>query len=690
MHSALDFKANHLLKSLFRGVLGLGLLYPIQAIAATDVTEFSLEELMGMEITSVAKKSQPLSEAAAAIYVITREHIRRSGMTSIPELLRMVPGLQVAHIDSNKWAISSRGFNGRWSNKLLVLMDGRTLYNPMFSGVYWDVQGTIIEDIERIEVIRGSGGAIWGANAMNGVINIITRHSRDTQSGFVSVRSGEHEQGARVRFGSNIGENGTFRAYATTDDFDEFADSGETSAYDAWEIQRIGLRTDWALDTDSELTIQADAYKGDMKQMLGNLESAFSSPQFLPTDSQLDGNNLLFRWNSNLKNNSSWSFQGYFDRAERSNTYISELIDTYDFEFQYNFSIDNIHQINWGVSARRINDKIIGDFTVSFDPFSEQQNLYTAFIQDDISLNDELSLTIGSKFEHTSTIKKDIEVQPSVRMLWRLDDTSSLWAAVGRSITAPSRVYRDITINVAAFASPFVDPDGPGPLPTGAPIVISIVGDNEVDSEVVKSVELGYRSHLSENVSFDSTLFYNSYDRLHSTEQSFAYGGSPAPTHLIMLRTFDNQMRGKTFGIELSAKWQVSTDWRIDGSYSWINIDTNLLPNSTDVNSVDDTELVTPEHQLQLHAYWDISDMLQLDVAAYYVDEIRVRGVNERKVIADYTRLDIRLGWHLSKTIEVNLVGQNLLEKQHVEFVSSDSLGTEVPRSIYLQIKKLF
>jgi len=305
-------------------------------------------------------------------------------------------------------------------------------------------------------------------------------------------------------------------------------------------------------------------------------------------------------------------------------------------------------------------------------------------------LSKDVILTIGSKFEHAETIAKDIEIQPSIRVLWRVDEKSSLWGAIGRSLSTPSRIYRDITINTTAFSSPTVDPDGPGPLPAGAPVLISIIGDDEVESETVKTFELGYRSQAGAEVSFDGTLFYNRYDALHTSERSFAYGGFPVPTHAIILSTFDNQMQGKTYGIELSVKWQATDDWRVDASYSLIKINNSLLPGSTDILSVDESESTTPRHQFQLHSHWNISDILKLDMAAYYVDKINVRNVDGRGDVPGYTRFDLRLGWQLSKTVEVNLVGQNLLEDQHVEFLTTDVVSGEVPRSLYLGVRKTF
>ena len=683
--------SNKAIKTYFIGSLSILLpLLSVNTLATeeTDITHFSLEELMNMEVSSVAKKNQPMSDAAAAIYVITSEDIRRSGLASIPELLRLVPGMQVAHIDGNKWAISSRGFNSRWASKLLVLMDGRTLYNPMFSGVYWDVQGTVINDIERIEVIRGSGGAVWGANAMNGVINIITRHSRDTQNGLITASVGDLNNNIDVRFGGQISDNAWFKVYAQSEDKDDFNPPDDNNAHDAQDMKRLGFKTDWSFNSGSELSIHGDTYRGDVKSTRGDLENVYSSAQFIPVEIEVTGSNLVARYSKKLSENSSWTIQGYIDKAKRLDSSTKESVDTYDLEFQHNFSISDSQVFNWGLSYRSIDDSITGDFTVIFDPISSKQELYGAFFQDEIKFSENATLTFGSKFEHNYIT--GIEAQPSIRMLWGLAENQRLWASWGKSVATPARVFSDIRINAAAFSSPYVDPDGPGPLPAGAPILVSIVGNKNIKSEYMESLELGYRNQLDDKISIDATVFHNHYSQLHSSERSFAIEGTPFPTHAVIFSTFDNLMEGESYGIELSTKFQIQPDWRIDGSFNWIYMDFNLLEVSTDETRIADTEDVVPKKQLQLHSYWDINDDISFNLSLYYVDKINVRNAVERADISAYTRLDLALSWQITDTLDMSIVGQNLLDDGHIEFYATDVLSTEVPRSFYLRINKQF
>jgi len=669
-------------------LLGAAMLGATTAQAATDLFQLSLEELLSMEITSVSKKGQPLSEAAAAIYVITQDDIRRSGMTTIPELLRMVPGLHVAQIDANKWAISSRGFNGRWANKLLVLIDGRSLYTPLFSGVYWDIQDTLLEDIERIEVIRGPGGSLWGANAVNGVINIITKHSRDTQGGLVTARAGNGEKSASMRHGSALGGNGWFRAYAKTVDHDNFVDSNEDDSYDDWNQQRAGFRADWEPTTQDTLTLQGDIYKGDSNQETGYLADLLSTATFEQDTIKQDGGNLLFRWRRTLEEGSEFELQTYFDHAERKDITLGQKIDTFDLDLQHRFQATEFHEISWGLGYRIIDDDIDSTFTVSFDPATRHTEVYSAFIQDEIRLRDNLRLTMGSKFEHNDFT--GFEYQPSARLLWLASQEHTFWGALSRAVRTPARTDEDIRINIVSFSSPFVDPDGPGPLPVGATSLLSILGNKQVKSEEVIAFELGYRGQPRSDISLDISAFYNDYDNLVTGETSFLLETTPAPDHALIARSFDNQLQGVSYGLELVTSWQVNSNWRLHGGYTWQKLDMKLDSTSTDVNNAGDREDTNPEQQFQLRSHWDINDKLELDVALYFVDSIKPRDSTGLVNVPSYERLDMRIAWQPEKNLELSLAGQNLLDDQHPEYFSSDISPTEVPRTLYAQIKYLF
>jgi iron complex outermembrane receptor protein len=657
-------------------LLGAALLLGASAQAATDLYQLSFEEVMSIEITSVAKKSQSLSEAAAAVYVITQEDIRRSGMTSIPELLRMVPGLHVASIDANKWAIASRGFNSRWSNKLLVLMDGRTLYTPLFSGVYWDVQDTPLEDIERIEVIRGPGGTLWGANAVNGVINIITKHSRDTQGLLLSARAGDNEQGGTLRYGGALGDAGWLRAYAKYDDYGSFPDEEGEKAHDSWDIQQAGFRADWELGHRDELTLQGDLYMGDAEQTVGTFQGAGVPGLYQQDSADLRGGNLLLHWRHTLDEVSDWEFKVYFDRTERDDITLEQRIDTFDLDFQHRFPLTGNQEMVWGLGYRRIEDSIDNSVTVLFDPDSRSQDLYSAFIQDEIRLGDQLRLTLGSKFEHNEYT--GFEYQPSARLLWQVAEEHSLWGAVSRAVRTPTRSDSDIQINVTGFpAGPF-----PGQL--------SIFGSDNIVSEDLLAFELGYRGKPHQDLSLDVAAFYHQYDDLLSSESDEIFIAFPTPLALSS-RTFENQLEGESYGVELAAIWQATSWWRLHAGYAWQQIDVRLDSTSTDETSVFTREESNPQHQFQLRSQWNLRHDLEFDASAYYVDGIELQGPGGEEVdLPSYTRLDARLGWRPAKNIEFSLAGQNLLQDRHAEFLTRDVISSEVPRTLYGQIKVQF
>ncbi|MBA3036267.1 MAG: TonB-dependent receptor, partial [Desulfobacterium sp.] len=386
--------------------------------SSTDLTELSIRDLMEIEITTVSKKSQKLANTAAAAFVITQEDIRRSGVTSIAEALRMVPGLQVARIDANKWAISSRGFNGRYANKLLVLMDGRSVYSPLFSGVFWDIQDTLLEDIDRIEVIRGPGAALWGANAVNGVINIITKNSHDTKGGLISGGVGTEEKySGNFRFGDSLGENASYRFFGKYYDRDEAKLASGHDAADGWDIYTFGFRTDWNPTTTDSVMFQGNHYRSDDGQTMTvpTLSAPYSTT--FNEDAKADGINFLFRWDRTLSDKSDMTLQLYYDRAKQQQTVLSETRDTYDFDFQHRFFPWEIHEVVWGLGFRLTSNDTKSSFAISVDPKSSTDNLLSAFVQDDITIvEDYLRVTLGAKIEYNDYT--GFEFQPNIRTLW--------------------------------------------------------------------------------------------------------------------------------------------------------------------------------------------------------------------------------------------------------------------------------
>jgi iron complex outermembrane receptor protein len=638
-----------------------------------DLTELSLEELMNLEVTTVARKEQKLSEAAAAIFVITQEDIRRSGATHIPEALRMVPGLDVARIDANKWAITARGLNARFANKLLVLVDGRSVYNPLFSGVYWDVQDPLLSDVERIEVIRGPAGTLWGANAVNGVINIITKSAKDTQGGLVNAGGGNEERGfGDVRYGGKLG-GAYYRVYAKYFNEDNFATASGQDAHDAWDVGRGGFRVDWDIAYHDSLTVQGDYYRGDFGDQVTIPSLAPPFEQTIVGDFPMVGGNFLGRWKHLFSDTSGMALQFYYDRTERKDAVHREIRDTLDLEFQHRFALGRRQEIVWGLGYRFTVDDLRGSAFVSFDPASRADHLFSAFVQNELTLVDRrLRLTLGSKFEHNDYT--GFEVQPNARLLWTPGGPHTIWAAVSRAVRTPSRFEDDVRVTLAAFPGP--SPACPAPL-----CEVVAFGDRDVKAESLLAYEVGYRVLPTPWLSLDLAAFYNIYDDLRTSEPGVPFFESrpPAPRLVFPFRTA-NRMDGEIYGVELATNWAVTDRWRLGLGYSWLQVQLHRDPSSSDA-AAENAEGDSPEHQFKVRSYLDLPYRLQFDVALYYVDKLANRQV------PSYTRVDARLAWHPTEALEVSLGLQNLFDDRHREFGPSLLVNpTEIERSVYGKI----
>lgn len=646
-----------------------------------DITELSLEELMEIKITSVAKKPQKMYNAAAAIFVITQDDIRRSGVTSIPEALRMAPGLEVARIDANKWAITSRGFNGRFANKLLVLIDGRSVYTPLFSGVFWEMKDTMLEDVERIEVIRGPGATLWGANAVNGVINIITKQARETQGGLATASIGTEDRGSgSVRYGATVGDNAFFRVYAKYLNRDNAVFAGGSEADDDWNVTRGGFRLDWETSVNDSWTLQGDVYDGHDGQTVAL--PSLSSPylESFAEDNEIGGGNLLTRWKRIFSKSSDMALQVYYDRTENKDSTLGEKRNTFDIDFQHRFILDERHEIMWGAGYRYSRDKIDNTFSVIYDPDSREDNLYSAFVQDDITLiKERLRLTLGAKFEHNDYTGS--EFQPNARLLITPDQRHTAWAAVSRSVRTPSRAEHDVRINTET-----VPPDSASN-PTSLPVLVTAQGDRNFESEELVAYELGYRVLATDKVFIDIATFYNVYDNLRTLETgSASLESSPTPMHLVLPSTTGNKMNGETYGVEFAADWRPLDWWRFQAAYSYLEIQLHLDEDSMDTIS-ENAEGESPQNQFSLRSSMDLSGDTDLDLWIRYVDELPALNVES------YVSLDARLSRKLRKDLVISIVGRNLLDSQRSEFGTPlfvSTLPTEVERSVYGKIEWSF
>ncbi len=638
-----------------------------------DLTALEIEQLMNIDVTSVSKKEQSLLESPAAIYVITPEDIRRSGHLSIPETLRMVPGLQVARIDSNKWAISSRGFNGRYAKKLLVLMDGRSVYTPTFSGVYWDVQDTLLEDLDRVEVIRGPGASVWGANAVNGVINVISKSAKDTHGLLATAGGGTEDLGfGGIRYGGQAGEDLHYRVYGKYFTRDDFVDRQAHDTDDEWDMIRGGFRLDWDASSRDLITTQGDLYYGELGATTTVLTLTSPFSRTVEDTAEAFGGNLLGRWTRKLTEDSSLSVQIYYDRTERREVISEQDNDTLDLDFQHGFHLGAIQELQWGLGYRLVVDRIkIGSPDLgSLDPVRRSVDLFSAFLQDEVTLIDDvLKLIVGTKLEHNDYT--GFELQPSGRLVLTPNNHSAVWFAASRAVSTPSRALNDSHLNT-------VEQSG---------VIVALNGDKGFRSEDLLAFELGYRVQPVSNFSLDLASFYNIYDDLTTFEPGAPFfNPNPAPGHVELPLRADNKSQGETYGIEGGASWSPTSWWKLNAGFTFLKVHLHPDGNSADATA-NDGEGLSPKHQAHLRSYMNLPHNLELDTLAYYVDHLSTSDVPH------YIRLDVRLGWAPlgDDRLRLSLAFQNILDDRHPEFGSElYTTSTEVERSVYAQISWRF
>ena len=632
-----------------------------------DLTAIAIEDLMNLTVTSVSRKEQRLYNSAAAVFVITQEDIRRSGVTSIPEALRMAPGLEVARIDANKWAISSRGFNGRFASKMLVLMDGRTVYTPLFSGVFWDSQDTLLDDIERIEVIRGPGATLWGANAVNGIINIITRHADDTVGGLVAAGGGTQERVfASARYGVQLGNSSSLRGYLKYLERDGLDDPQTgREGHNGWKAIRGGFRLDAAPTDNDTLTLQGDYYDERLKETYINMPGSFDYT------TPVSGGNLLTRWKRTFSDTADMALQFYYDRSEMKYAVIDEKLDTLDIDFQNRFALGAHQEIIWGAGYRFTHDRLQFPLaSLTLGAKKQDNNLFSAFVQDNITMvPDLLHLVIGSKFEHNDYT--GFEIQPNVRLLWTPSQKQSVWISVSRAVRTPSRGEDALSLYM-----PYPPVNIP-PLPQPLPAQLHLIGSTDLKAEELVAYELGYRMEPVERLTLDAAAFYNVYRRLdiYSQGQPVVDFTTPQPSVTIPLQ-LGNFGRAETCGVELAADLKALPWWRLKMAYTFLQ----LVKKEADHGAAfSDIKGENPQHQVSLRSATDVTKNLELDLWLRYVDELRAFD------ISSYVTLDARLAWRPIKDIELSLVGQNLLHEGQKEFMPQfiSTQPTAVGRSVY-------
>jgi iron complex outermembrane receptor protein len=665
------------------------------AHAEMDLTELSLQELTNVKVTTFAKRPQRAADVAAALFVITQDDIRRSGATSIPDALRLAPGLQVAQIDGNAWSISARGFSGRFSNKLLVMMDGRTLYTPSFAGVYWDVQDTAMDDIERIEVIRGPAGTTWGTNAVNGIINIITKHSDQTGGLLVSSDVGvDGSANATVRFGDADGDRTQWRVYAKAFERDANQLVSGADGFDEASQQRIGARVDTETRHGDELRWAMEAYQGHSHQ---NFTGSFMQPlrgSNVPVYGGLEGLDGIWTtagWARESGNGSRLEVQTYFDHSDRRGPLFGEQRDTVDLEFQHSLARHGVHTFTWGLGVRHSISEMPVREDIALDRDGEKVFFGSAYLQDELHLmGDRLTLTAGARLEDSNT--EPLEFMPNLRARFAFTDTSAVWAAVGRGVRRPGRIEEDFHIDQVGEVMPPGSSINPFPIP----VVQSLHGDNRFRSEELTAYESGWRWQARENISVDLALFYNEYEHLRTLEVLTPYcapGGEPvmqnpmclfSSTHVVIPATAGNSTSGTFKGGELALGWAPLSYWRLTGTYSHLDTElrgANLNPSTLlFVLGQDARHVYALRSSLSMGPRWD------WDLFVKHRTDI------ESSQLPSLTQMDMRLAWRPTLDLELSLVGRNLLEDAEVQSSSElyDIAHTAIERKVYAQLRWSF
>jgi iron complex outermembrane receptor protein len=635
-----------------------------------NLKQLSMEQLGNVEVTTASKEPEEVWRTPAAIYVITQEDIRRSGATSIPEILRLAPGVEVARIDSDHWAVGIRGFGSQFSKSVLVLIDGRSVYTPLDSGVNWQFQDTLLEDIERIEVIRGPGGTIWGANAVNGIINIITKSSKDTHGTLATIGGGSVDQGtAGTRYGGTNGKGLDYRVYGKG--FvrgPEFHPDG--SNFDYWKTGQIGFRTDWEPTTRDTLTWQGDMYKGLDGERVAVSTYSPSKLMIVDTPHDVSGGNLLGRWRRKFSEDSDLQIQAYYDRTSNFGPQLDEIRNTFDIDLLHHFTLKGNQDFLWGIGARWSPDTIHQKFpTLDFEPHQETDSIYSWFLQDQIPIvSNRLWLTLGSKFEHNNY--SGFEIQPNVRLMWAPTAHQSVWAAVTRAVRTPSRFDQDLQLSIFS----------PGAQLFGLPTYVRVLGSKSFISEQVISSELGYRTLVGNRLYVDFAAFHNDYKDL------YGYGPAalfvePSPTRVILQFPVANVISGTTDGIEIAPDWKPFDWWELKGSYSYLHLAVHIKPGITDfLGAVSSDNGSSPHHEMQVQSLFNLPRKFELDTTFRYLSALPAQAV------AAYGSADVRFGWRPTSNWDLSVVGQNLLQPRHPEFGGDANGLVGIKRSAYAKI----
>ena len=626
---------------------------------AKDIADLDIEQLANADVivTSASRREENLRTAPAAIYVLTADDIRHGGFSSIPEALRVVPGLYVARTNSHSWSVSARGFSDFNNNKMLVLIDGRGLYSQVFGGVYWELEEMPLQDIERIEVIRGPGGTLWGANAINGVINIITKKAQQTQGGSVSATAGEGEgYQSSFRYGDRIGKNLYYRIYGLSDYWLPLVDGTGTEEHNRWSIPQAGMRMDWDASSRDTLTFEGRGYDGRLSDLAPYLD--LTRGPLIPETYVVKGGNLLGRWQHAFSPQSSTELLSYCDWNTRTGFAPPYSRVSCDIELQHSYNFNARHAITWGGSFLTDADTVPGNFGLRFDPSSDRDNTAGVFAQYEVAVvPDHLRLTAGSKFEHNSI--SGFEIQPQVRAVWTPNKVHSAWAAISRAVRTPTRGELGLHFLYARLPSP-------------EPTFLEVVGNPDLGSEHSESYELGYRYQPRPSFSVDTALFYNQYEKL----VVYLPGSpevNPDPFYVVVPLVAGNTGQAQTHGLELSGQWQPLKRWI-------------LLSGVTEDRGSAFAVASTPQHQFNLQSRLDLPFGIEVNSALYHYSALP--PVRTKLPVPASERVDLGVSWQPTHDLTFSVWGHNLQSDHHAEAATDpgEIPAADVRRSIVFKL----
>lgn len=631
----------------------------------------SLAELGSVEVTTASKEPEEVWNTTAAVYVITHDDIERSGATSIPEALRLAPGVEVAKIDSSKWSIGIRGFGSRLCRDVLVLIDGRTVYTTLIAGTYWEVQDYVLEDIDRIEVIRGPGGTIWGPNALNGVINIITKNSRETHGDYVNVGGGNMEEGFfNARYGGGNGKTLDYRMYAKG--FNRGPEyHSDNINFDRWRAAQVGFRMDWSANNRDTFSLHGDMYDQGNGESVNVTSYAPPYSQIVYSTAPLFGANLTGQWKRVFSEGNDVQLEAYFDRTNRQEADFSDIRNTFDVDFMDRFRLPARQQISWGLGARssRGDDRVVTS-GLAFVPYNRTDLLFTAFLQDEIALiQNKLSLSLGTKALKTNYT--GVQFEPTGRLLWTPSAYQSVWAAFTHALRTPSDGERDFYLL-----------GDTGAVLDGLPVLARFNANPDFRSEELNGYEAGYRRLIAKTLYVDVASFYNHYGDLFSEDIT---GGPfietvPGPPHILIPAEFGNGLVGATKGGEIAPAWKVTDWWRLQASYSYLQMDLKKGTGSMDIGTAPITEKSSPKHEVMIQSAFDLSKAFSLDLDYRYISALPGEMVNA------YSTADARFAWKVKEHFQLSVVGRNLFQPYHYESNGDPGPLVGIKRSAYGQI----